>query len=194
MSYPNTRAPPRVGRRSVASTSMAVVLPAPFGPSSPTIAPAGPGRSDESCEPVSPKALPRPTASIAGGAVHDGDAIASPLGFELEIAVAVIERSGRLVDGLIDDCAVRRQRADRIRVRRAAGEGERLAATPAEVDGLSWTTPTWLRHPLVAAEGTERRRLFPDPSHRPIANGVELQRGDVGGTVAGKDSAVGRDD
>src|SRR5262245_3669801 len=174
MSSPNTRAPPRVGRSSVASTSMAVVLPAPFGPSSPTIAQAGTSRSSDSSARVSPKSLPSPTASIAGSPADDGDDISSPLGFELEIAIAVIDRSGRLVDGLIDDRPVRRQRADRIRVRRAAGEGERLAATPAEVDGLSWTTPTWLRPPLVAAEGTECRRLFPDPGHRAIANAVEL--------------------
>src|SRR5262245_42638052 len=144
---------------------MAVVLPAPFGPSSPTIAPAGTSKSSASSARVSPKSLPSPTASIAGGPADHGDDMSSPLGFELEIAIAVFDRSSRFVDGFIDDRSVRRQRTDGIRVRGTAGERKRLAAAPTEIDGLSRTAPTWFRHPFVAAEGPERRRLFPDPGH-----------------------------
>src|SRR4029453_1923870 len=142
MSYPNTRAPPRDGRSSVASTSMAVVLPAPFGPSSPTIAPAGTSKSSESSARVSPKSLPSPTASIAGGPEDSLDDISSSLGFELEIAIAVIDRSGCFVLGFFDARRVRQERPDGSGVPRAAGQGKSLAAAPAKVDGLPWTAAT----------------------------------------------------
>src|SRR4029453_7859077 len=181
MSYPNTRAPPRDGRSSVASTSMAVVLPAPFGPSSPTIAPAGTSKSSASSARVSPKSLPSPTASIAGGPADSLEDISSSLGFELEIAIAVIDRTGRFVDGFIDDRPVRRERADGIGVRRAAGQGKSRAGAPAKVDGLPWTAATWLRHPFIATEGPERRRLFPDPGHCATTNTAEFQPRDACG-------------
>src|SRR5687767_10263384 len=65
MSCPRTRAEPASGRSSVASIRIVVVLPAPLGPSTPYTVPLGTARSTPSTARTSPKALTRPSASIA---------------------------------------------------------------------------------------------------------------------------------
>ncbi len=64
-SRPPTRALPPSGRSSVASTRTAVVLPAPFGPSTPSTVPGRTARSTPARAVVSPNRFTRPSASIA---------------------------------------------------------------------------------------------------------------------------------
>src|SRR6185437_16077100 len=68
-STPNTRACPASIGSSVASIRMAVVFPAPFGPSTPKISPWRTSRSIPSTARSWPKFLIRPVASIAAVAV-----------------------------------------------------------------------------------------------------------------------------
>ena len=64
-SSPPTLALPASGRSSVARIRTAVVLPAPFGPSTPSTVPGRAARSTPASAVVSPKRLTRPVASIA---------------------------------------------------------------------------------------------------------------------------------
>jgi hypothetical protein len=64
-SRPPTRATPASGRSSVASTRTAVVLPAPFGPSTPSTVPGRTARSTPASAVVVPNRLTSPSASIA---------------------------------------------------------------------------------------------------------------------------------
>src|SRR4051812_24923584 len=65
-SRPATVALPESGLRRVVSTRTAVVLPAPFGPSSPSTLPGATSRSTPSSARTSPKLLTRPVAVMAG--------------------------------------------------------------------------------------------------------------------------------
>ena len=65
-SSPATRALPASGLSSVVSTRTAVVLPAPFGPSSPSTVPGAASRSTPSSARTSPNDLTRPETLIAG--------------------------------------------------------------------------------------------------------------------------------
>src|SRR4051812_35669160 len=56
-----------------------------------------------------------------------------------------------------------RELANRIRIRRVAGEQVGLAAASAEISGLLRTAATRLLHPCFAAEVIEARRVEPDP-------------------------------
>src|SRR6516165_3154373 len=64
-SYPHTSACPPSARRRVARIRTAVVLPAPFGPSTPSTVPCRATRSTPASAVVLPKRLTRPLASIA---------------------------------------------------------------------------------------------------------------------------------
>src|SRR6266702_1996960 len=64
-SYPHTRACPPSGRSRVARIRTAVVLPAPFGPSTPSTVPGRATRSTPASAVVLPNRLTRPLASIA---------------------------------------------------------------------------------------------------------------------------------
>ena len=72
MSCPSTRALPPSGASSVASMRIVVVLPAPFGPSTPYTEPRRTARSTPSTARTSPKVLTRPEASIARFVVISG--------------------------------------------------------------------------------------------------------------------------
>ena len=63
---PSTRTWPRSGLVKVAMIRTRVVLPAPFGPSSAVIVPAGIVRSTPPSAVTEPKFLATPTASTAG--------------------------------------------------------------------------------------------------------------------------------
>src|SRR6185312_8475854 len=63
-SCPATRAEPASGRVSVVRMRTAVVLPAPFGPSTPRMAPRGTSRSSPASATVGPNRFRRPSASI----------------------------------------------------------------------------------------------------------------------------------
>ncbi len=65
-SRPATRAVPASGRINVASTFTSVVLPAPFGPRSPSTLAAGTSRSTPSSARVVPKDFATPCTSIIG--------------------------------------------------------------------------------------------------------------------------------
>src|SRR5688572_27576487 len=67
MSCPMTDADPASGASSVASIRMVVVLPAPFGPSTPYTEPPRTARSTPSTARTSPNLFTRPLASIARG-------------------------------------------------------------------------------------------------------------------------------
>src|SRR4051812_29015840 len=60
-----TSARPPSGSNSVARTRTSVVLPAPFGPSSPKIAPSGTSRSTPASASVEPKLLVTPSTAMA---------------------------------------------------------------------------------------------------------------------------------
>src|SRR2546423_9307573 len=60
-----TSARPASGDSSVARTRTSVVLPAPFGPSSPKIAPSGTSRSTPASASVEPKLLVTPSTAMA---------------------------------------------------------------------------------------------------------------------------------
>src|SRR4051812_27273555 len=65
-SWPRISARPESGRTSVERIRIRVVLPAPFGPSSPKTAPSGTSRSTPPNACVSPKRLATPSTRIAG--------------------------------------------------------------------------------------------------------------------------------
>ena len=70
-STPATRAVPESGRARVVRIRTAVVLPAPFGPRSPSTVPAGTAKSTPPSASVSPYLLTRPSASIiVSGIAH----------------------------------------------------------------------------------------------------------------------------
>src|SRR4051812_8397192 len=66
-SRPATRAVPASGERSVERMRTVVVLPAPFGPSTPSTVPGAASSSTPSSARTSPNDLTRPLTSIAGG-------------------------------------------------------------------------------------------------------------------------------
>ena len=68
-SKPATWAEPPSGMASVVRIRTAVVLPAPFGPSTPSTVPRGAARSSPASATVSPKRLVSPLASIIGSGV-----------------------------------------------------------------------------------------------------------------------------
>src|SRR5688572_12723759 len=82
-SNPATAALPPSGRISVARILTAVVLPAPFGPSSPHTAPAGTWRSKPSRALVFPYRFASPSARTAA------DLVSSPITRLLRTAYAV---------------------------------------------------------------------------------------------------------
>src|SRR4051794_38393885 len=69
-SSPATRALPESGFNSVVSTRTAVVLPAPFGPSSPSTVPCETSRSTPSSARTSPNDLVSPEVTIAGSLIE----------------------------------------------------------------------------------------------------------------------------
>src|SRR5688572_31508139 len=112
---------------------------------------------------------------------------------QADVAVSINGRSGRFTDRVVDDDAVRAERADGIGCRRVAGQRKRLAAAAAEVDLLSRTAPAGLLNPRVAAECLEGGGLLPDPAKRTVAGAVEVQRRDLGGAVTGQRTPVRHD-
>src|SRR5215831_9538152 len=73
-SWPSTRARPASGSSKVVRIRTAVVLPAPFGPRTPSTVPCGTDRSIPRSARTSPNDLVRPSARIAGPeVVSDAD-------------------------------------------------------------------------------------------------------------------------
>jgi hypothetical protein len=73
MSMPAMVTDPESGRSSVASTRMVVVLPAPFGPSSPVTSPEGAVKVTSSRIRVPPRVLPSPVTTIIPSLSAGGD-------------------------------------------------------------------------------------------------------------------------
>src|SRR3954465_10973675 len=73
-----------------------------------------------------------------------------------------------------------------------AGELERLAAAPAEVDLTPEAALAGLRHPVRPAETLEERRFRPDPRQGVLAH-VRAREGERVRGGAGQGIAVGRD-
>ena len=95
---------PRVGASSVASRSIAVVLPAPLGPSRPTSAPGATARSRASSARVVAVVASQPLGL-------DGERRAAHArAARLRVAVLeLVDRPGASVSGLVDDAAQRGQ-------------------------------------------------------------------------------------
>src|SRR3954467_10429781 len=74
------------------------------------------------------------------------------------------------------DRVVRRQMADRIGAGGIAGEQERLAAAPAEVDLAAVTASARLGHPGRPPETLEGRRLGPDLCQRVLTHAHARER------------------
>jgi hypothetical protein len=66
MGPPSSSTVPAVGRERASSMRIIVVLPEPFGPSTPSTAPAGTSRSTPETATVEPNTLRRPRTLIAG--------------------------------------------------------------------------------------------------------------------------------
>src|SRR5574341_2245605 len=80
-----------------------------------------------------------------------------------------LARPLRLVGGpnrVGDDPVIRREVADRVGPGGIAGELERLAAAPAEVQFAAVAATARLRHPVRPAEALEEGRPLPDPRQR----------------------------
>src|SRR5919197_3477392 len=73
-----------------------------------------------------------------------------------------------------------------------AGELERLAAAPAEVDLAAGAASARIRHPVRPAETLEERRFRPDPRQGVLAHARAREGKRVRGG-AGQDIAVGHD-
>jgi hypothetical protein len=155
----------RLPKSSVQRILMVVVLPAPFGPGEPEDLPGADGkpmprtastsRFLASCL-TSMTAVGRRShpAQANGGAASWGGRSARRPGFE-----------DRAVPG--------RQRAGRIGRGGVAGERERLAAAAAEVDAALVAGPAGRRHPVLAAERAQRRRIAPDVGKRTLSHAFE---------------------
>ena len=82
--------------------------------------------------------------------------------------------------------------AHRVGGARIAGEREGLAAAAAEVLKTSRAARARLLHPIGAAEGAERRRVFPDVGQRTLAHRPELEARKAFRRMAGQHLADGR--
>src|ERR1700722_13474611 len=93
-SWPATRAAPRSGIDSVVRMRIAVVLPAPFGPSMPRIAPAGTSRSSPSSASVVPNRFVRPCGSTRERILDIALALFNEHGYDKTSLREIAERLG----------------------------------------------------------------------------------------------------
>ena len=193
-SRPATRAVPASGERSVERMRTVVVLPAPFGPSTPSTVPGAASSSTPSSARTSPNDLTRPLTSIAGGRECIGEPSqrfrsASVLNIE-ETARVAETTSSRLLT-LLSLLQGRRdwpgqELADRLdvsgrTVRRDVDRLRELGYPVESLTGPGRRLPARGRHRDAAAAARRRRgdRDRGRPAHRRARVG-DRDRGDVG--------------
>src|SRR5690348_12636385 len=70
----------------------------------------------------------------------------------------------------LHELVIRGEMADRVGAGGVTGERERLAAAAAEVELTTLAAAARVRHPRLATEPLEQRRLLPDPGQRVLAH------------------------